>query len=87
MDDGDGVFVGDEDAAFAAVCDADAEVMHASGAAKADLEKTAQLLKGAKKPILLIGKTDWTQEGWNNRIALAERLGRSEEHTSELQSH
>lgn len=44
-------------------------------ASKRDLEKTAKLLKDAKKPILLIGKTDWTQEGWNNRIALAERLG------------
>jgi thiamine pyrophosphate-dependent acetolactate synthase large subunit-like protein len=44
-------------------------------AAKADIEATVKLLKGAKKPVLLIGKTDWTEEGWNNRIALAERLG------------
>ena len=37
MDDGDGVFVGDEDAAFAAVFGADAEVVHAGGASEADL--------------------------------------------------
>lgn len=37
VDDGDGVFVGDEEAAFPAVCDADAEVVHAGGSAEADL--------------------------------------------------
>ncbi len=44
-------------------------------AAKADIAATAKLLREAKKPVLLIGKTDWTMEGWNQRVALAERLG------------
>ncbi len=46
-----------------------------SRAAKDDLETALGLLKGAQKPVLLMGRTDWSEKGWNNRIALAERLG------------
>ena len=44
-------------------------------AAKADLDAAVALLKGAKKPVVLLGRTDWTDEGWAARIALVERLG------------
>lgn len=44
MDDGDGVFVGDEDAAFPAVFDADAEVVHAGGSSEADLPVAADVV-------------------------------------------
>lgn len=37
VDDGDGVLVGDGEDAFAVVLDADAEVVHAAGAAQAHL--------------------------------------------------
>jgi thiamine pyrophosphate-dependent acetolactate synthase large subunit-like protein len=44
-------------------------------AAKADLDAAVKLLKDAKRPVILMGRTDWTDEGWKARIALAERLG------------
>ena len=44
-------------------------------AAKADLEAAVALLKDAKRPVVLMGKTDWTDAGWNARIKLVERLG------------
>jgi thiamine pyrophosphate-dependent acetolactate synthase large subunit-like protein len=44
-------------------------------AAKADLEAAVALLKNAKRPVILCGKTAWSQESWDARVALAERLG------------
>ena len=44
-------------------------------AAKADLDAAVKLLKDAKRPVVLMGKTDWTDEGWQARIKLVERLG------------
>ena len=44
-------------------------------AAKADLDAAVKLLKDAKRPVVLMGKTDWTDEGWAARIKLVERLG------------
>jgi thiamine pyrophosphate-dependent acetolactate synthase large subunit-like protein len=42
---------------------------------RASLERAAELLRKAKKPILLIGKGDCTKESWARRIELAERTG------------
>ena len=44
-------------------------------AAKADIDAAVALLKDAKRPVVLMGKTDWTDAGWAARIALVERLG------------
>ncbi|MEN9709267.1 MAG: hypothetical protein RIQ68_1675, partial [Pseudomonadota bacterium] len=44
-------------------------------AAKADLDAAVKLLKDAKRPVVLMGKTDWTDAGWQARIKLVERLG------------
>ncbi|MDB5650945.1 MAG: acetolactate synthase, partial [Hyphomicrobiales bacterium] len=44
-------------------------------AAKADLDATVALLKDAKRPVILCGRTAWSQESWDARVALAERLG------------
>ncbi len=43
--------------------------------AKADLEQAAALLKGAKRPLMLIGRGSMSVEDWNRRVQLAERLG------------
>ena len=44
-------------------------------AAKADLDAAVKLLKDAKHPVVLLGKTDWSDAGWQARIKLVERLG------------
>jgi thiamine pyrophosphate-dependent acetolactate synthase large subunit-like protein len=43
--------------------------------AKADVERTAALLKGAKRPFLLLGRGSRSPEAWTTRVKLAERLG------------
>jgi thiamine pyrophosphate-dependent acetolactate synthase large subunit-like protein len=37
--------------------------------------KAAALLKGAKSPVMLIGRTSRSEEAWNARVALAEGIG------------
>ena len=44
-------------------------------AAKADLDAAVKLLKDAKRPVILCGRTAWSQESWDARVKLAERLG------------
>ena len=39
------------------------------------LRRAADLLKGAKQPILLFGRGDWSKASWDRRIELAERTG------------
>jgi thiamine pyrophosphate-dependent acetolactate synthase large subunit-like protein len=39
------------------------------------LRRAADLLRAAKRPILLFGRGDWTKESWNRRAELAERVG------------
>lgn len=46
-----------------------------SRAAAADISEAASLLKNARNPVILYGRCDRTQEGWDNRLELAERLG------------
>ena len=43
--------------------------------ARNDVEAAASILKVAKRPLILMGRTDWSQEGWDARVKLAERLG------------
>lgn len=43
-------------------------------AAAEDLASAAELLKNAKKPVILFGRCERTQSAWNNRLELAERL-------------
>ncbi|MEE8439438.1 MAG: thiamine pyrophosphate-binding protein [Micropepsaceae bacterium] len=43
--------------------------------ARSDVEAAASILKVAKRPLILMGRTDWSQEGWDARVKLAERLG------------
>jgi TPP-dependent 2-oxoacid decarboxylase len=38
------------------------------------VQKAAALLKGAKNPVILCGRTSRSMDGWNQRIALAEAL-------------
>jgi thiamine pyrophosphate-dependent acetolactate synthase large subunit-like protein len=47
----------------------------ATAAAAGDVEKAAVILKGAKRPLIVIGRTSRSQEAWDARIALAETLG------------
>ena len=42
---------------------------------EADLEEAAKLLAGAKKPVIMTGRTSRRQEDWNRRVKLAEALG------------
>ena len=42
---------------------------------KADVKRAAELLKGAKKPLILFGRGNHSMEDWNRRVQLAERLG------------
>ncbi|MGE3245260.1 MAG: thiamine pyrophosphate-binding protein [Beijerinckiaceae bacterium] len=44
-------------------------------AAKADIDTIAGWLKGAKKPLLLFGRMNKSQEGWDARVKLAEAIG------------
>ncbi len=46
-----------------------------SRAAASDIRKAADMLSNAERPLLLIGRTDWSVESWDARVALAERLG------------
>jgi thiamine pyrophosphate-dependent acetolactate synthase large subunit-like protein len=41
----------------------------------ADLETTVSLLRQARRPLMLVGRHQRTQDAWDARIALAERLG------------
>ena len=42
--------------------------------APADVARAVELLRGAKKPLISVGRCDRTIESWNNRVALAEAL-------------
>jgi thiamine pyrophosphate-dependent acetolactate synthase large subunit-like protein len=39
------------------------------------IEKAAELLRAAKRPVILAGRVSRSEAGWNARVALAERLG------------
>jgi len=43
--------------------------------AREDVAAAAALLDGAKRPLILLGRTGWSQEGWDARVKLAERFG------------
>ena len=43
--------------------------------AKESIAKAVALLKGAKRPLVLIGRCGVSMEGWNKRVELVERLG------------
>jgi thiamine pyrophosphate-dependent acetolactate synthase large subunit-like protein len=47
----------------------------ADAAAPAMIAKAADLLKAAKRPVILAGRVSRSLEAWNARVALAERLG------------
>jgi thiamine pyrophosphate-dependent acetolactate synthase large subunit-like protein len=44
------------------------------GASPALVNEAAALLKGAKSPVIVVGRTSRSMDGWNERIALAETL-------------
>jgi thiamine pyrophosphate-dependent acetolactate synthase large subunit-like protein len=46
-----------------------------SHAARADIERAAKMLAESKRPLILMGRTNWSLESWNLRVQLAERLG------------
>lgn len=46
-----------------------------SGVDEATVEQIAGLLKGAKSPVILMGRMSLNQEDWDNRVKLAEALG------------
>jgi len=41
----------------------------------ADVERTAALLRGARRPVILIGRVGRRQDAWDARVRLAEKLG------------
>ncbi len=41
----------------------------------ASLKRAAELLKNAKRPLIMIGRVSAKQEDWDRRVALAEKLG------------
>ncbi|WP_431777906.1 thiamine pyrophosphate-binding protein [Ottowia caeni] len=43
--------------------------------ASSDVQRTAELLRRARKPVILAGRVSRSQSGWDERVALAERLG------------
>ncbi len=43
--------------------------------APADLQKAAEILQGAKSPVIFSGRVSRSEEGWAQRIQLAEALG------------
>jgi thiamine pyrophosphate-dependent acetolactate synthase large subunit-like protein len=43
--------------------------------AAVDVERVAQWLREAQRPVILAGRVSRSQAGWNARVALAERLG------------
>jgi thiamine pyrophosphate-dependent acetolactate synthase large subunit-like protein len=40
-----------------------------------DIALAAKILSEAKRPLILMGRTDWSQDDWDARVQLAERLG------------
>jgi thiamine pyrophosphate-dependent acetolactate synthase large subunit-like protein len=46
-----------------------------SRAARSDVEASAKVLDDSKRPLILMGRVNWSQEGWDSRVKLAERLG------------
>jgi thiamine pyrophosphate-dependent acetolactate synthase large subunit-like protein len=48
---------------------------HAAGADAADVERACAILTGAKRPVILAGRVSRSLGGWDERVALAERLG------------
>ena len=44
------------------------------GASAALIKEAAAILKGAKHPVIMMGRVSRSLEGWNNRVALAETL-------------
>lgn len=50
-----------------------AQVSNAPG--EADVAAIAALLRGAKRPIILAGRVSRSRQAWDERVALAERLG------------
>jgi thiamine pyrophosphate-dependent acetolactate synthase large subunit-like protein len=47
----------------------------ASAPSAASIAEAAALLKGAKNPVMLIGRTSRSEEAWSARVALAECIG------------
>lgn len=47
----------------------------AAAASSADLQRAADLIKKARRPLILLGRHRRSQEAWQARIALAEALG------------
>ncbi|MEA2872826.1 MAG: hypothetical protein QOH67_2802 [Hyphomicrobiales bacterium] len=47
----------------------------ASAPATEAVAEAAALLKGAKSPVILVGRTSRSEEAWNARVALAESIG------------
>jgi thiamine pyrophosphate-dependent acetolactate synthase large subunit-like protein len=45
------------------------------GPSRSEIAKLATILRGAKSPLILAGRVSRRLEAWNERIALAERLG------------
>ncbi len=43
--------------------------------AKADIDRAATILKGAKRPVVLVGRGSHSMDDWNRRVQLVERLG------------
>jgi thiamine pyrophosphate-dependent acetolactate synthase large subunit-like protein len=50
-------------------------VQRPAAVAEADLHVAANLLRKAKRPLMLVGRHERTLDAWDARIALAERLG------------
>ncbi len=48
---------------------------HAAGADAADVERACVILRDAKRPVLLAGRVARSLHAWDERVALAERLG------------
>ena len=46
-----------------------------SRAARRDAEAAATILNDAKRPLIFMGRVNWSNEGWDARVELAERLG------------
>ena len=43
--------------------------------ARASIERAAALLDQAERPLFLLGRSGWSRDAWDARVALAERLG------------
>jgi thiamine pyrophosphate-dependent acetolactate synthase large subunit-like protein len=44
-------------------------------APEADVKKAVEMIKAAKKPVILAGRSSRSQESWDNRVKLAEAIG------------